>query len=69
MSDFFIFALGCFVSLIVASAVGLLLWGAAQEPRAALRPLRECADSQPAEPASPAQRKPTAPRLASRISA
>lgn len=69
MNDFFIFALGCFVSLIVASAVGLLLWGAAQEPRAELRPVRAPANANPDERADPTRRKPTSPRLASRISA
>jgi hypothetical protein len=32
VSEVIIFAFGCFVSLIVLSAVGLLLWGAANEP-------------------------------------
>ncbi|MFT5049818.1 MAG: hypothetical protein ACI8QZ_001211 [Chlamydiales bacterium] len=32
MSHVIIFGMGCFVSLIVASAVSLLLWGAAHEP-------------------------------------
>ena len=32
MNDSFIFLFGCFVSLIVASSVGLLLWGASNEP-------------------------------------
>ena len=33
MSDILLFFIGCFVSLIVASAVALLLWAAANEPR------------------------------------
>ena len=33
MSDLFIFFVGCVVTVMVASAVGLLLWGAAREPR------------------------------------
>ena len=33
MSDIVIFGMGLFVSLVVACAVGLLLWGAAHEPR------------------------------------
>jgi hypothetical protein len=69
VSDFFILALGCFVSLIVASAVGLLLWGAAHEPRAELRPVRESSDTGPGARADRTRRKPTSPRLASRISA
>lgn len=32
MSDIIIFGIGCFVSLMVAGAVGLLLWGASNEP-------------------------------------
>ena len=36
MNDILIFAAGCFVSLIVAAAVGLLMWGAAQEPEEVL---------------------------------
>lgn len=38
MSDIIIFCMGCFVSLVVASAVGLLLWGAANEPRGGVVP-------------------------------
>jgi hypothetical protein len=41
MSEVIIFGVGCFVSLIVASAVGLLLWGAANEPRGGFVPGRE----------------------------
>ena len=41
MSDVFIFLIGCLVSLMVLSAVGLLLWGAAHEPHAAERPKSE----------------------------
>jgi len=33
MSDLILFLVGCVVSLMVAGAVGLLLWGAASEPR------------------------------------
>jgi len=32
VTDVFIFGIGCLVSLIVAAAVGLILWGASQEP-------------------------------------
>ena len=32
MSDLAIFAMGTFVTLLVACAVGILIWGAAQEP-------------------------------------
>ena len=32
MSDLLLFFIGCLVSLVVLSAVGLLLWGAANEP-------------------------------------
>ncbi len=43
MSDVIIFGMGCFVSLVVAGAVGLLMWGAANEPRGGL-PSRESED-------------------------
>lgn len=33
MSDLFIFLFGTLVSLFCAAAVGLLVWGAAHEPR------------------------------------
>lgn len=36
MSDLFIFLVGCVVSLLVASAIGLLLYGAAREPRGSI---------------------------------
>ena len=32
MSDVFLFLLGAIITTIVASAVGLLVWGAANEP-------------------------------------
>ena len=38
MSDVIIFVVGCFVSLVVAGAVGLLMWGAAHEPDGGLLP-------------------------------
>ncbi len=38
MSDVVIFCMGCLVSLFVASAVGLLLWGASNEPRGSVLP-------------------------------
>lgn len=38
MNDALLFFIGCFVSVMVASAVGLLLWGAANEPRGSLLP-------------------------------
>lgn len=41
MNEFSLFLVGCFVSLIVLSAVGLLLWGAAQEPRGGVVPERK----------------------------
>lgn len=34
MSDLAIFAMGTFVTILVACAVGILIWGAAQEPSA-----------------------------------
>ena len=40
MNDVIIFGMGCFVSLVVASAVGLLLWGAANEPRGGVVPAK-----------------------------
>jgi hypothetical protein len=41
MNDVIIFGMGCFVSLVVASAVGLLLWGAANEPRGGVLPTKK----------------------------
>lgn len=41
MSDIIIFAVGCFFSLIVAGAVALLFWGAANEPRGELFPSKQ----------------------------
>ena len=41
MSDVYIFCMGCFVSLIIASAVDLLLWGAANEPRGSILPAKK----------------------------
>lgn len=46
MSDVIIFAMGCLFSSIVACAVGLLLWGAANEPRGELLPENLMQDSQ-----------------------
>ena len=45
MNDVIIFGLGCFVSLVVASAVGLLFWGAANEPRGGVLPNDEAGES------------------------
>jgi len=36
MNDLSIFVIGCIVSLVVVGAVGLLLWGAANEPEEVL---------------------------------
>jgi hypothetical protein len=47
MSDLYIFVLGCFVSLLVAAAVGLLMWGAANEPRGELLPSMKSSDPKP----------------------
>lgn len=44
MNDIVIFAMGCIVSLFVASAVGLLLWGAANEPKGSLAATQTPAD-------------------------
>ncbi|MFT5292523.1 MAG: hypothetical protein ACI8QS_003571 [Planctomycetota bacterium] len=33
MNESFIFLIGCFVTLVVGAAIGLLVWGAANEPR------------------------------------
>ena len=41
MSDVVIFIMGCLVSIVVLSAVGLLFWGAANEPRGGLVPQAE----------------------------
>ncbi len=49
MNDFYIFCFGLLVSLVVASAVGLLLWGAANEPRGSILPAQE---SDPLAPSS-----------------
>jgi len=38
VTDLTIFFMGILVSLVVAGAVGLLLWGAANEPRGTLLP-------------------------------
>ncbi len=59
MNDVIILGLGCFVSLVVACAVGLLLWGASNEPRGEIMP------GQQANAASPSSRPtPSAPALA-----
>ena len=47
MSDLYIFGMGCFVSVICASAVGLLLWGAANEPRASAPPSKKASEVAP----------------------
>lgn len=62
MSDVIVFFMGCFVSLMVLGAVGLLLWGAANEPRGRLLPRGHV---QPPKPRSrPESRAPeTAPSL------
>ena len=39
MTDISLFIVGCIVTSMVLSAVGLLLWGAAQEPRR--QPMRQ----------------------------
>ncbi len=41
MSDLHLFLLGLFVTLMVSGAVGLLMWGAANEPRGNLLPRRK----------------------------
>ena len=51
MSDFLLFFIGCFVSLVVLSAVGLLMWGAAREPRGTLLPRRVVQSRTSPEPA------------------
>ncbi len=56
MSDLHIFVVGCFVSLIVASAVGLLLWGAANEPSGDTLPTKEI--RRPKSPSQPVEPKP-----------
>ena len=38
MSDFFLFFIGVFVTLLITGAIGLLLWGAANEPRQGRQP-------------------------------
>jgi hypothetical protein len=49
VSDFFIFCMGCIVTLMVAGAVGLLLWGAAHEPRGNLLPSKQILPNVPTE--------------------
>lgn len=41
MNDFFLFFIGCLVTLVVASAVGLLMWGAYNDPPRADEPEAE----------------------------
>ena len=53
MSDVYIFCMGFFVSLVVASAVGLLLWGAANEPRGSIFPAKKSDQTAPQTKASP----------------
>ena len=53
MSDVYIFCIGFFVSLVVASAVGLLLWGAANEPRGTVLPARKSGQVAPQRRPSP----------------
>lgn len=60
MSDVILFGVGCLVTMVVASAVGLLLWGASQEPQGDLLPDREARQPEPrvpTEPPSPATRE------------
>ena len=59
MSDVYIFGVGCVVSLFVACAVGLLLWGASKEPRGSVLPTKKAS-----EVASPSRPTPPAPAMA-----
>lgn len=64
MNEAILFAFGCFVTLMVFGAVGLLMWGAANEPRPGARPSEQDPEraAQRAEAlASPADRKSAAP--------
>lgn len=63
MSDVIIFGVGTLVSLMVAGAVALLLWGAAREPRGNLLPDQD--SSQPA-PSAPARAPVASPSLESK---
>ena len=58
MTDLTIFAIGCFVTFMIVAAVGLLLWGAAQEERGTLRPESWTSDS-PGPEAAPTEEPPT----------
>jgi len=40
MSDVFLFLIGSLVTLVVSAAVGLLFWGAMNEPRPGAEPSR-----------------------------
>lgn len=57
MNDLFLFLGGCFVSVLVVSAVGLLLWGAANESR---EPVRERAASRRTPRRAPRRNAPSA---------
>lgn len=60
MIDIGIFALGCFVSLFVLAAVGLLLWGAANERSSVLGPQDPSARTPKIAPQNPDVGGPTA---------
>ena len=58
MNDLILFLLGCFVSLVILSAVGLLMWGAANEPRGSLLS-RRSGSSPPPRTLRPTELRPT----------
>ena len=64
MSDFALFFIGCFVSLIVLAAVGLLIWGAANEPRGSIVPQRS---KTPVPPKATPETEPGVSRAAERV--
>jgi hypothetical protein len=67
VSDVFIFIMGCFVSLAVASAVGLLMWGAANEQRGELLTSQKLAEPKPEALTTPrTEGQPTSSGLASK---
>jgi len=53
VNDVILFGVGCLVTLIVASAVGLLLWGASREPQGDLFPDRKAGNPEPRVPSEP----------------
>jgi len=53
MDDLLLFLIGCIMTTMVAGAVGLLMWGAANEPKGELFPSSEPAESPDAKTLEP----------------